>query len=419
MNKLVITGGQKLKGEIVVDGSKNAVLPILAATVLNGGLNVIKNCPGLKDVHIMIEILKKIGCRVKFDGSTVIIDSSTVNSTVVPEEFAIEMRSSIVFLGPILSRFGRATVGFPGGCDIGPRPIDLHLKALKKMGTRIQDIQSGVIFCEAERLRGGDIQLDYPSVGATENIMLAAVYAEGDTYIRNAAKEPEIIDLQNFLNKMGIKVSGAGTSVIHVQGGNSKLNDVEHTIIFDRIVAGTYMVATGITGGSVTLKNIIPEHINSIISNLRESGCRINVKKNELHISGPTRPKAIDIIRTLPYPGFPTDMQAQMVALMSVARGTSIVVETIFENRFMHVEELLRMGADIKLEGRLAVIKGVKKLRGANVTARDLRGGAALVLAGLAAEGETCVNDIKHIDRGYENIESKLIMIGAQIKREI
>lgn len=419
MSRLVITGGQKLKGEIAVDGSKNAVLPILAATVLNGGINVIKNCPGLKDVHIMIEILKKIGCNVNVDGNTVIIDSSTINSTIVPEEFAIEMRSSIVFLGPILSRFGRVTVGHPGGCDIGPRPIDLHLKALKKMGTRIQDVKSGVIFCDAEKLKGSDIHLDYPSVGATENIMMAAVFAEGDTYIRNAAKEPEIIDLQNFLKKLGVKVSGAGTSVISIQGGNKRLESVEHTISFDRIVAGTYMVASAITGGSVTLKGITPEHINSIISNLRDTGCRINLKKNELHISGPARPKAVDIIRTLPYPGFPTDMQAQMVALLSIARGTSIVVETIFENRFMHVEELQRMGADIKLEGRLAVIKGNRKLRGANVTARDLRGGASLILAGLAAEGETCVYGIKHVDRGYDSIETKLAQIGAIIRREL
>ncbi len=280
------------------------------------------------------------------------------------------------------------------------------------------EVQGGLIYCEAERLRGSDIQLDYPSVGATENIMLAAVFAEGDTYIRNAAKEPEVIDLQNYLVSMGVGVSGAGTSVVHIKGGSARLRGVEHTIIPDRIVAGTYLVAAGMTGGEITLKNVVPEHVGSIISNLRESGCRINIKKSEMHISGPARPKAIDIIRTLPYPGFPTDMQAQLVALASIARGTSIMVETVFENRFMHVEEMLRMGANIKLEGRLAVVKGVKKLTGAHVYARDLRGGAALVLAGLAAEGETVVSGVKHIDRGYENIEAKLSQIGAVIRRE-
>ncbi|MCX7843590.1 MAG: UDP-N-acetylglucosamine 1-carboxyvinyltransferase [Clostridia bacterium] len=420
MSSLVITGGQKLKGEIRVEGSKNAVLPILAATVLNGGLNVIKNCPGLKDVEIMIEILREIGCVVSKEGSTIIVDSSSVNSTIVPEAYAIEMRSSIIFLGPILSRFGKATIGHPGGCDIGPRPIDLHLKALKKMGTKIQDAQRGFIYCEADKLKGCDIQLDYPSVGATENIMLAAVFAEGDTYIRNAAKEPEIVDLQNFLIGLGVNISGAGTSVVHIEGAaNKKLKNIEHVIISDRITAGTYMVAAAMTGGDVTLKGIVPEHISATVSSLREAGCRINVKRNELHISGPARPKAIDIIRTLPYPGFPTDMQAQIVTMLAIARGTSIVVETVFENRFMYVEELLRMGANIKLEGRIAVIKGVKKLTGAQVAARDLRGGAALVLAGLAAEGVTTVSSIKHIDRGYENIEEKLAQLGALIRREV
>lgn len=285
------------------------------------------------------------------------------------------------------------------------------------MGARIQDAQHGFIYSEADRLRGCDIHLDYPSVGATENIMLASVFAEGETYIRNAAKEPEIIDLQNFLIGLGVDISGAGTSVIRIEGSSRRLGDIEHTIIPDRIVAGTYMVASGITGGDIILKNVIPEHLNSIISNLRDMGCRINVKKNSLHISGPARPRALDIIRTLPYPGFPTDMQAQIVAMLSIARGTSIVVETVFDSRYKHVDELIRMGANIKLEGRIAVIKGVRKLVGASVSAKDLRGGAALVLAGLVAEGETVISGVRHIDRGYENLEGKLSMIGAMIKR--
>jgi len=286
------------------------------------------------------------------------------------------------------------------------------------MGARIQDAQRGFIYCEAEELKGCDIQLDYPSVGATENIMLASVFAEGETYIRNAAKEPEIVDLQKFLVGLGVEVSGAGTPVIRIKGSRKKLGNIEHNVIPDRIVTGTYMIAAGITGGEIHIKNVIPEHVSSIISNLRDVGCRINVRKNSLFVAGPTRPKAVDIIRTLPYPGFPTDMQAQMVALLSVAKGTSIIVETVFENRYKHVEELLRMGANIKLEGRLAVIKGVRKLTGASVCARDLRGGAALILAGLVADGETIVNDVKHIDRGYEKIEDRLASVGAIIRRE-
>ncbi|HHV98486.1 MAG TPA: UDP-N-acetylglucosamine 1-carboxyvinyltransferase [Clostridiaceae bacterium] len=305
----------------------------------------------------------------------------------------------------------------PGGCEIGPRPIDLHLKALRSMGAVINDTNGGFIYCEADTLKGCEIQLDYPSVGATENIMLASIFAEGDTYIYNAAKEPEIVDLQKFLVGIGVNVSGAGTSVIRISGSKKKLGTAEHYVMPDRIVAGTYMVASGITGGEILIKGIIPEHLSSVIYNLREVGCHISVKQDQMLITGPSRPKAVDIIRTLPYPGFPTDMQAQMVSLLSVASGTSIVIETVFENRYKHVEELLRMGANIKLEGRLAVIKGVNKLKGASVTARDLRGGAALVLAGLAAEGETVVSGVRHIDRGYESIENKLLQLGAIIKR--
>lgn len=287
------------------------------------------------------------------------------------------------------------------------------------MGARIQDAQGGFIYCEAEKLKGCDIQLDYPSVGATENIMLASVFAEGETIIRNAAKEPEIIDLQSFMNGMGVEVSGAGTSIIRIKGKSGGLRDVEFTVMTDRIVAGTYMIAAAITGGDVMLRHVIPEHLNSIISNLIDCGCRIDIKNTDLHINAPVKCKSADIIRTLPYPGFPTDMQAQMVSLLSVARGTSIIVETVFENRYKHVEELLRMGANIKLEGRIAVIKGVKKLTGATVSARDLRAGAALVIAGMSAEGETIVTDIKHIDRGYERIEEKLNLLGANIIREV
>ncbi len=281
----------------------------------------------------------------------------------------------------------------------------------------MQDAQRGFIHCEADRLKGCDVLLDYPSVGATENIMLASVFAEGETIIRNAAREPEILDLQNYLQATGVHVSGAGTCNIRVCGGAHELRNAEHTIIADRIVAGTYMVAAGITGSQLLLRNVIPEHLGSIITILRESGCRVNIRGSTMMVTGPSRQRAADIVRTLPYPGFPTDMQAQIVAMLTIARGTSIMVETVFENRYKHVDELLRMGANIKLEGRVAIIKGVKKLIGANVYARDLRGGAALVLAGLAADGETVISDIKHIDRGYDHIEEKLKQAGALIKR--
>ncbi|NMB96790.1 MAG: UDP-N-acetylglucosamine 1-carboxyvinyltransferase [Clostridiaceae bacterium] len=418
MSKIIINGGQKLKGEVQIEGSKNAVLPILAATLLNSGISVIKNCPRLKDVDVTLKILMKLGCKVKIEENTVIIDSSTITSTDIPVDLAAEMRSSIIFVGPMLSRCKKVAISFPSGCEIGPRPIDLHIKALRSMGAKILDVQGGFIYCSADRLTGTDIHLSYPSVGATENTMLASVFAEGETYIHNAAKEPEIVDLQNFLKAMGAKVCGAGTGVIHIKGVERKLKDVEYTIMPDRIVAGTYMIATAMTGGETVIRNIVPEHISSIISILSEAGSNISINGNTLKITGPDRNKAIDIVRTLPYPGFPTDMQAPLVSLLSIADGTSIVIETVFESRYKHVDELMRMGANITVEGRIAVIRGVGNLNSATIYARDLRGAASLVLAGLVAEGETIVEDIVHLDRGYERMNVKLAQLGALIKRE-
>jgi UDP-N-acetylglucosamine 1-carboxyvinyltransferase len=418
MAKLVIEGGRELHGELEVQGSKNAVLPILAASILNSGLNTIRNCPRLKDVEIMMEILRTIGCKVIWEaGNTVCIDSTNLNSTVIPEDLAAEMRSSVIFLGPMLARLGSVTISYPGGCEIGPRPIDLHIKALRQMGATVRDTLGGFIYCEAKRIKGSDIHLDYPSVGATENIMLASVFSDGTTFIRNAAKEPEIVDLQDYMRRLGINVFGAGTSVIKVEGTGRSLPDVEKAVIPDRIVAGTYITAAATTGGDLVLRKVIPEHIRAVIHVARECGCIIREYSDSIRVKGPERPNPIDSLRTLPYPGFPTDMQPQILALLTTANGTSIIVETVFENRYKHVEELLRMGANIKVEGRIAVIKGVRKLIGANVRARDLRGGAALVIAGLSAQGVTVVDNIRHIDRGYENIEKYLSLAGANIKR--
>jgi UDP-N-acetylglucosamine 1-carboxyvinyltransferase len=418
MAKLVIEGGRRLQGELEVHGSKNAVLPILAASILNSGISIIRNCPRLKDVEIMVEILRTIGCKASWEGpNTVCIDSLSINSNVIPEDLAAEMRSSVIFLGPMLARLGSVTVSYPGGCEIGPRPIDLHIKGLREMGAIVHDTLGGFIYCEARKVKGCDIHLDYPSVGATENIMLASVFADGVTCIRNAAKEPEIVDLQDYLRKMGINVRGAGTGVIMVEGTGRDLPDVDKTVIPDRIVAGTYIVAAAATGGELLLKNTIPEHVRAVIHVARECGCEIKEYGNSIRVSGPERPRPVDSIRTLPYPGFPTDMQPQVLALLTTAHGTSIIVETVFENRYKHVEELLRMGANIKVEGRIAIIKGVRKLVGANVRARDLRGGAALVIAGLGAQGTTVVDNVKHIDRGYENIEKYLSQVGANIIR--
>ena len=413
MEKYIINGGNKLFGEVPIIGAKNAVLPILAATVINASENTISNIPRLKDVEVMIQILTSLGAKVKQDGDLVVIDSSTIDNVILPEELVREMRSSIVFMGALLARFGESTLSYPGGCEIGPRPIDLHLKSLRQMGAVIEE-SHGYLHCKAKKLKGADIQLDYPSVGATENIRLAAVTADGTTIIRNAAREPEIIDLQDYLNKAGSRVKGAGSSIIVIEGVK-KLQACEHRIIPDRIVAGTYMVASAITNGDIVIKNIVVEHLQSIIAKLKETGTKTIINNNDIRIIGPEKLSPIEMLQTLPFPGFPTDMQAQFMALLAVAGGTSIVNETVFENRFKHAEELTRMGANIKTFGNVAVIKGVDELTGAKVFAKDLRGGAALVLAGLLAKGVTEVENVHHINRGYEKLYYNLQKLGANI----
>lgn len=413
MGKYHICGGKKLNGEIAVTGSKNAVLPILAATVLNSAINCIHNCPQILDSKTMVEILRSIGCKVVYESNTIIVDSSFANSYEVPEKPVKEMRSSIIFLGSMIGRFKKTVVTYPGGCELGPRPIDLHLKALRQMGVSIKEEQ-GFIICEAEKLSGSNISLDFPSVGATENIMLAAVLAEGRTIINNAAKEPEIVDLQKFLIAMGAKVYGAGTGTIYIDGVK-KLNEVEYTVMPDRIIAGTLLVAGAITKGEILLSDVDITHIYSVVSKLKECGCNILENKNSLYLKAPDILKPVDI-RTYPYPGFPTDMQPQFMTMLTLARGTSIIIETVFESRYKHIPELVRMGANISVDGRTAVIKGVTALKGTTVTSMDLRGGAALILAGLAADGETIVDNSKHIERGYENIEKMFKNLGAEIE---
>jgi UDP-N-acetylglucosamine 1-carboxyvinyltransferase len=415
MGKFKINGGNRLYGELKVNGAKNSVLPILAASILNEGISVIHDCPKLKDVYSMIEILEHLGCKVTFKGRDIIIDARYVKDSEIPDSLMRTMRSSIFLMGALISRNKKALMSFPGGCDIGHRPIDLHLKGLRKLGVKVEE-SYGYIKCEGEKVRGNEIHLDLPSVGTTENIMLAGVFAEGITIIRNAAKEPEIEDLQNFLNSMGAKISGAGTNTIIIEGVK-RLHDTEYTIIPDRIVAGTYLCAAVMTRGELTVVNALKEHLEPLLSKLRETGCKIQTGNDYIKIMCDKRPKAVDMIITLPYPGFPTDLQPQMASVLSVAEGTSIVTETIFDNRFKYTEELIRMGADIKVEGRVAVIRGVEKLMGAKVAARDLRGGAALIIAGLGAKGTTIVEEAEHIDRGYESIENALKSVGGDIVR--
>lgn len=416
MSRLIVEGGIPLEGEICVQGAKNAVLPILAATVMVDGECVIKNCPGLRDVEKTDLILEGLGCSVKREGNTVIVNPNGISSCCICEELMREMRSSIIFLGAILTRCSRATVSMPGGCPIGLRPIDLHLKALRELGVEIEE-KHGYINCIASDIKGADIHLDFPSVGATENVMLAAVCADGVTVISNAAREPEICDLARFLNQCGAEISGAGTSCIKIRGVK-KLHGTEYTIMPDRIVAATYLAAAAATNGEIFLTDAAPEDMGAMLHALSEMGAKLTVGARTVHLKNNKRLKAVHTLRTMPYPGFPTDIQSPFMAMCALASGTSVFVENIFENRFRHVDELVRMGADIRVEGRSAVVRGVKKLSAANVVAHELRGGAALVIAALAAEGTSEITGVEYIDRGYENIEKYLGNCNAKIKRE-
>ena len=415
MSSLIINGGRRLDGEIPVQGAKNAVLPILAATVLNGGKNVVQNCPALSDVASTVEVLENLGCRVNAACGTLEVDSSGMDSFTIPETLMRKMRSSIIFLGAIIARCGRARVSMPGGCEIGQRPIDLHLKALRALGIDIYEAH-GYINCSCGKITGTNLHLDFPSVGATENIMLAACMADGTTTLENAAREPEIVDLQRFLNRMGARISGAGGSVIRIDGVD-RLYGVEHTIMSDRIVAGTYLVCAAATRGRIILSNADSSNMSAILNLLTEMGCSICCEGQRIMLSAPGRILPASSVKTMPYPGFPTDIPSPFMALAATAAGTSVFVENIFENRFQHVDELVRMGADIRIDGRCAVVVGADKLYGASVLAKELRGGAALVAAGLAAEGTTTIGGVKYIDRGYENIEKYLAACGADIQR--
>ena len=414
MSYYVVQGGQTLRGSVPISGAKNSVLPILAATLLNGGRNVLHNCPDLRDVRSAIQILEHLGCKVSREGDTVTVDSTVVDRWDVPHELMREMRSSVSFLGPILARCGRARLRLPGGCDIGPRPIDLHLSALRKLGAVIRE-QGGDILCEASDLQGRDIILSFPSVGATENTLLTATACGGVTRIINAAREPEITDLQEFLRKAGALVLGGGESVITVSGSTPR-RDVEHTILPDRIEAATFLCAAAACGGEVTLTGAEPEHVGTVIQCLRDAGCTVRSAGRTITLLAPKRLGSMPTVRTMPYPGFPTDSQAPLMAAACTAQGSALFIETIFENRFRHAAELQRMGADIRISGRTALVTG-RQLHGARVRSTDLRGGAALVVAALAAQGESRVEDLTHIDRGYEHLAQKLTALGASIRR--
>lgn len=413
MEKFIVKGEVRLKGSLRVGGAKNAALPIMAATVLGGGTHVLHDVPDLSDIRKMQEILVLLGAKVKREDHTLTIDTSAIQQVMIPESLMREMRASVFLLGPLISRFHEARISYPGGCAIGPRPIDLHIKSLEKIGAQIIE-QHGVITAQAKQLTGSEIVFDFPSVGATENAMMAAVLAKGTTILRNAAREPEIVDLQNFLNKMGARIRGAGSDKISIVGVN-RLQPAEYTVMPDRIEAGTFLIAAAITGGELELSNISAEYLWALLDKLSAVGNSVHCGRNFIRLRAGSL-NSVDI-KTLPFPGFPTDLQAPMLTLLTKASGTSIVTETIFENRFQHVDQLLRMGANIRLEGRSAIVRGVDRLMGASVEAFDLRAGGALVLAALSAVGTSEIHAISHIDRGYESLEKRLQQIGANIIR--
>ena len=418
MEKLIINGGHRLQGRDKISGAKNAVLPIIAATLLGQDRpSLLDEVPALEDVHTITEVLNMLGVKADFDEEKhqLHVDSTVIGSCEAPYDLVRKMRASFLIMGPLLARCGQAKISLPGGCAIGTRPIDLHLKGFEALGA---DIHIGHGYIEAaapEGLKGAKIYLDFPSVGATENIIMAASMAEGQTILENPAQEPEIVDLANYLNVMGAKIRGAGTNVIKIEG-MPKLTGRDYTIIPDRIEAGTYMVAAAMTQGDVYIENAISEHLKPVIAKLKEAGVTIEEDVDGIRVTCDHRTKAVDI-KTMPYPGFPTDMQAQFMAMLAISEGTGLVTETVFENRFMHVDELKRMGANIRIDGRTSVVEGVERLTGCQVKATDLRAGAAMVLAGLVAEGETQVGYIHHIDRGYDNLVGKLVGLGADIKR--
>jgi len=416
LDKLVIEGGMPLSGTIRIHGAKNAALPILAASLLAKNSVTIRNVPRLLDIEVMLDILRCLGCSARYDDRSVVVDSSQASSSHIPEFLMRQMRSSVFLTGPLLSRFGEVQLYQPGGCAIGERKIDLHLRGLAALGADIMEKGSRIV-CRARELRGAEVILDFPSVGATENIMMAAVGAKGRTTIIGAAREPEIQDLQAFLNTMGARVQGAGTDTITIDGVRD-LHGGDFRIIPDRIVTGTVMVAAAATRGEVTIEGAQPTHLNSLIHVLRRAGVQIAVSDDIIRVSAPERPKSVERIVTSPYPAFPTDLQAQVMTLLSLSDGASLMKETIFEGRFKHVDELCRMGADIRVDLNNAIIRGVPTLYGATVEATDLRAGAALVIAGLAAQGRTVVEQIHHIDRGYERIEQMFCQLGGAIIRE-
>ena len=416
MENLIISGGIRLDGKTRLQGSKNSSLPILAACAAVNGISVIHNCPRITDVDIAVAILERLGCRVSREGGTVTVDSGDINCSAIPEELMSEMRSSIIFLGALLARFGRGSATLPGGCEIGLRPIDMHIAAFRSMGVVIEE-SGGSMECTAPNgLAPCRISLSFPSVGATENIMLASLAAKGETVITNAAREPEIKDLADFLNECGAKIIGAGQSVIRIYGGR-RLTGAEHRVIPDRIVASTYMACAAVTGGRAVVTEVEREHLAPVIPVFEGCGCKIDFANGEMSVTAPKRAERIKYLRTMPYPGFPTDSQALVTAVAATARGTSVISERVFENRFRHVPELIKMGADIRVEDScVAVVGGVPSLHGAKVTASDLRGGSALIAAALGARGESVIDGVRHVLRGCEDVCGNLSRLGADIK---